>query len=67
MERIGYIILITVAILWLALVIYGMVEAFPFGIIGILAIAGIGVLLIKVVQDKAKNKEDKHYSDTVGK
>lgn len=67
MERIGYIILITVAILWLALVIYGMVEAFPVGIIGILAIVGIGILVIKVVQDKAANEEDKHYSDKVEK
>jgi len=63
----GYIILITVAILWLALVIYGMVEAFPVGIIGILAIVGIGFLVIKVVKDKAANEEDKHYSDNVEK
>ncbi len=67
MERIGYIILITVAVLWLAVMISGMVMAFPAGIVGILFIIGIGVLFLKVIRDKNRNEEDKHYSDNVEK
>lgn len=65
MERIGYIILISVTVLWLSAMISGMVMAFPAGIIGILAIIGLGVLFIKVIRDKASNEEDKHYSENV--
>ena len=67
MENIGYILLGIVAVCWIAAVIIGVIVAFPFGLIGLIAIIGIGFLLAKVIKDRLENKEDDHYSDTVDK
>ena len=67
MEYIGYILLGIVAFCWLIAMIVGMVAAFPVGVIGIIAIVGIGFLFAKVLKDRLANKEDDHYSKTVEK
>lgn len=67
MEYIGYILLALVALCWLIIMIVGMIEAFPWGIIGLVAIIGIGFLFAKVIKDRLANKEDDHYSKTVDK
>ena len=67
MENIGYVLLAIVAVCWLAGMIVGMIAAFPFGVIGLLAIVGIGFLFAKVLKDRLANKEDDHYSKTVKK
>ena len=66
-ERIGYLCLGLVAICYLAAMFAGMVATFPFGMIGLVAILGIGVLLIKVIKERLNNAEDDHYSKTVDK
>ncbi len=65
MEKIGYTLLAIVAIIWIGVVIGGLVIAFPYGLIGLVGILGIGFLLIKVISDRLNNKEDDHYSDNV--
>ncbi len=65
MENIGYILLGIVAICWLIAIIIGVIVAFPVGLIGLVAILGIGFLFAKVIKDRLENKEDDHYSDTV--
>jgi hypothetical protein len=67
MEKIGYVLLAIVALIWIGAMIYGMVAAFPVGLIGLVAILGIGFLLAKVVKDRITNKEDDHYSKNVHK
>jgi hypothetical protein len=67
MEYIGYILLAIVALCWLIIMIVGMIEAFPWGIIGLVAIIGFGFLFAKVIKDRLANKEDDHYSKTVDK
>ncbi len=67
MENIGYVLLSIVAVCWVIGMIVGMIAAFPFGIIGLLAIAGIGLLLAKVIKDRLGNAEDDHYSNTIDK
>ena len=67
MENIGYILLGIVALIWLLAVIVGVIVAFPFGLIGLIAILGIGFLFAKVIKDRLGNKEDDHYSKTVEK
>ena len=67
MENIGYILLGIVAVCWIAAVIIGVVVAFPFGLIGLIAIIGIGFLFAKVVKDRIENKEDDHYTKNVKK
>jgi hypothetical protein len=65
MERAGYAILLTLAILWVLGIILGMIAAFPVGIIGLVALLGIGLLFVKVLKDRLSSKEDNYYSKNV--
>ncbi len=67
MENIGYVLLGIVFVCWLVIIILGMVAAFPFGLIGLIAIVGIGFLFAKVINDRIKNKEDDYYSKNIDK
>jgi len=67
MEIIGYILLGISAVCWLIAMVVGMIAAFPVGVIGLVAIVGIGFLFAKVLKDRLANKEDDHYSKTVEK
>jgi hypothetical protein len=67
MEIAGYVILAIAAIGWLVIMITRMVEVFPEGVVGLIAILGLGILLIKALRDRLQNKEDDHYSKTVDK
>ncbi|MBC8232171.1 hypothetical protein H8E77_21715 [bacterium] len=67
MEKIGYVLLSIVALCWLIAMFAGMIAAFPFGIIGLLAIVGIGFLFAKIVKERLANKEDDYYSKKVDK
>jgi len=64
-EKVGYTILAVVAACWLAAVLFGAIAALPYGLVGLLAITGIGVLFIKVIRDRIGNKEDDYYSKHV--
>ncbi len=67
MEKIGYVLLGIVAISWAIAMLIGMITAFPFGIIGLVAIGGFGFLFAKVIKDRLGNKEDDYYSKNVDK
>ena len=67
MENIGYILLGIVAVCWIIAIIVGVIVAFPVGIIGLIAIIGIGFLFAKVIKDRIENKEDDHYSKNIKK
>ena len=66
-ERIGYVCLAVVAACYLAAMFVGMVATFPFGLIGLIAIVGIGLLFIKVIKERLANAEDDHYTRNVDK
>ena len=65
MEKIGYILLGIVAICWVIAVIIGMIAAFPVGLVGLIAIIGVGFLFARVIKDRLENKEDDHYSENI--
>ncbi len=67
MEKIGYILLGMAAICWIVAIIIGVIVAFPVGLVGLIAIIGIGFLFTKVVKDRLENKEDDHYSKNIDK
>ena len=67
MENIGYILLLIVVVCWLIAMLWGLIAAFPAGLIGLVAIAGIGFLFAKVIKDRLASKEDDHYSKNVDK
>ena len=67
LETLGYWLLGLVAVVWLVSMIAGFVAAFPYGLIGLVLFAGFGLLLIKVLRERLRNKEDDHYADSVEK
>ena len=67
LEKLGYAILVAVAIAWLVMVIVGLIETLPMGIIGLALIVGIGLLFVKVLKERLTNKEDDYYSKNVKK
>jgi hypothetical protein len=67
LEKFGYVCLGIVAACYFAAMLVGMVAVFPFGIIGLIAILGVGALLMKVIRERRMNAEDDHYSKTVDK
>jgi len=66
-EKVGYLCLGLVALCYLIVMFIGMIAAFPYGLIGLVAIVGIGALLIKVLKERRDNAEDDHYTKTVDK
>ena len=66
-EKIGYLLLAIIVIVYVAAIVYGSIAAFPYGLVGLVLIAGIGVLLVKVIKERLKNKEDDYYSKKVDK
>ena len=67
MEKIGYVLLGIAAFCWIVAIIIGVIVAFPVGLIGLIAIIGIGILFAKVIKDRLENKEDDHYSKNIDK
>lgn len=66
-EKIGYGALAVVAICYLVAMLVGVIAAFPFGLIILLALLGVGVLLVKVVKERLASKEDDYYDRNVEK
>lgn len=64
-EKIGYLCIGIVAVLYVVAMIAGMIAAFPFGLIGLVVFLGVGVLLVKVVKERLANREDDYYSKNV--
>jgi len=64
-EKVGYLCLGAVAALYIAAMLVGMIAAFPFGLIGLVVFIGVGALLLKVVKERLRNKEDSYYSKNV--
>ncbi len=65
LEKVAYALLGFVCLVYAIIMVVGLVAAFPWGIIGFVAIAGIGLLLIKVIRERVRNTEDTYYSKNV--
>jgi len=61
----GYSLLIAAFIGYLVIIVIGLVDVLPEGVVGLLAITGFGLLLIKAIKDRLANKEDNYYSKNV--
>jgi len=65
MEKIGYVLLGIVAVVYLGLMVAGMIAAFPWGLIGLVAMVGVGFLMVKVISDRLASPEDDYYDKNV--
>lgn len=66
-EKIAYSLLGFLAALYVIAMIVGMMAAFPFGLLGLIAMLAVGLLFIKVLSERMKNKEDDYYDKNVEK
>lgn len=67
MEKVAYVLLLIVCCIWLAAIFLGLITALPYGLIGLIAIVGIGLLFIKVLKERLSDEEDNYYSKNVDK
>ena len=65
MEKIGYFFLGTAVVIWAFLIFSKVILSLPVGIVGLLAIIGFGLLLIKIIGDRVGNKEDEYYDKNI--
>ena len=65
MEKLGYAILLGVAVYWFVQLIRGMIAGFPYDWAAVAVVIAIGLLLVKVVRDRLASKEDDYYSKNV--
>lgn len=65
MEKVAYIILLLIALLWIVATIIGFISIFPAGIIGLILLVALGLLFIKVLKERFTNKEDDYYDKNI--
>lgn len=65
MEKLAYFLIGGVAVLWLGAMIAGMIVMLPYGLLGLVVLAGFGLLVAKVVGERLANKEDDYYDQNV--
>ena len=66
-EKWGYSLLAIIVIAYLVAMIIGMIAVFPFGLLGLIFMAGFGILMVKVIKERLQNKEDDYYSKEIDK
>ncbi len=64
-EKLGYACLGLLALFYLGALVVGSIAAFPLGLLGLVALVGIGALFVKVIGERLRNREDDHYSKNV--
>ena len=66
-EKVGYLCLGVVALAYLVAMFVGVIAAFPFGLLILVGLLGVGILLVKVVKERLSNAEDDYYDKNVEK
>lgn len=66
-EKWGYSLLGIIAFIYVVAMFIGLFAVFPFGLLGLVFIAGMGILMVKVLKERLKNNEDNYYSREVDK
>ena len=66
-EKTGYTCLAIVAGCYLLAILVGVIAAFPLGLLGLVALVGIGALVVKVLKERLGSAEDDYYDKNVEK
>ena len=67
MAKYAAILFSIIALAYLVLIIFGLVQAWPWGIIGLVILANLVILFALVIRNRIGNKEDDYYSKNVDK
>jgi hypothetical protein len=65
LEWLGMLLLALAALGWLVLAIGAAATSLPVGLIGLAALLGTALLLLRVLLDRLGNREDDHYDRNV--
>ncbi len=65
MEKLGYVLIGSVVLLWAVGMIVGLIAILPYGLVGLVALTGGGLLLVKVLKDRLTSEEDTYYDKNV--
>jgi hypothetical protein len=65
MEKLGYALIGSVVLLWMVGMIVGLIVVLPYGLVGLVALAGGGLLLVKVLKDRLTSEEDTYYDKNI--
>ena len=66
-EKTGYTLLAIVVIIYTIAMFIGMIEMFPYGLPVLIFVVALGILMIKVLKERIRNKEDDYYSREIDK
>lgn len=66
-ENAVYVVLGTLAVAYLLAIVAGLIAVWPWGVIGLIVLAAVGVLFVKALHDRLNNPEDDYYSRNVDK
>lgn len=66
-EKWGYSLLAIIVVIYMVAMFIGMIATFPYGLLGLLFVVGLGILMIKVLKERIGNKEDDYYNREVDK
>ena len=66
-EKTGYTLLAIVVIIYTIAMFIGMIETFPYGLPILVLVVALGILMIKVLKERIRNKEDDYYSREIDK
>jgi len=66
-EKIALVLISLVACAYIGSLAVGLIMFFPFGLIGLLVLAVVGGLFVKVLMDRLNNSEDDYYVKNIDK
>ncbi|UYQ70463.1 hypothetical protein OF122_10225 [Pelagibacterium flavum] len=67
LDMVALIVVIIFGVLWLGISLAGIVVVMPFGLLALVPIAIALGLLVVVIQQRLRNKEDDYYDKNVDK
>ena len=65
MEKTGWALLALAALIYIVILAVLSIAAFPFGILGLIVLIGLGLIFAQVIKDRMSNKDDDYYSKNV--
>lgn len=63
LEKIFLIVFICVLCAYALALVFAAIAVFPYGLVGLIVLAGIGYVAYRLIKEHLGNKEDRYYED----
>ncbi len=67
LDTLMLVLVVAIAAIWLAVMLAGVIAAFPFGLLGLIPLVIVGGVLGVIVYQRTTNREDDYYDKTFKK